>query len=71
MILSEKAVKQSRYVRSEMSAEINSLKKDIDKLLEYKKYPYIERNYIACAIRDRRREISDIKDKMRRYYGCE
>jgi hypothetical protein len=67
-ILSKKALEASRYARTQISQEINRLYKDIDRLILMKGRD-VSRDYLACAIRDRRVEIHELKSKLKRYYG--
>lgn len=49
-------------------AQITGLKKDISWLLSLKGSASIDRIKLACAIKDKRSEIFEIKDHVLRYY---
>ena len=50
-------------------AQITGLKKDIAWLLTLKGSAAIDRVKLACSIKEKRREIFDIKDHVLRYYN--
>ncbi len=52
-------------------AQITGIKKDIAWLLSLKGCASIERIKLACAIKEKRAEIFEIKDHVQRYYNIQ
>ncbi len=69
--LSKQHIEKAKTAKMQLSNQIAFLRKDIARLLSYKGCASMNRDYLAAAIKDKRKEIFETKDKLHRYYGYE